>query len=258
MTLETQPYSPDRSLIAKVSRRMTQWHHAAPVTIETDRPLLSITFDDCPANAAHLGADILDSANAKGCFYIATDLIGQTNHMGRMVERHDVQALYLAGHEIGAHTHTHLDCRQARDEDVIADIERNLSVLTDMCEGARIESFAYPFGETSYSLKTKLAKRFTNMRGVLAGTNAGKCDRAQLRAYELDQDEATHERAFEAMEELATTPGWMMLFTHDVSEAPSPYGIHPRLLVSILRRARRLGIQIVTPSRAVRELGLMA
>ncbi len=57
--LAPKPYEPNRSLFAKIERRLTQYRKAAPATVITDRPILSITFDDCPTSAADTGARIL-------------------------------------------------------------------------------------------------------------------------------------------------------------------------------------------------------
>lgn len=247
-------YTPDTRLLAKVGRRLTQWRTAAPVDIHLSKPLLSITFDDAPKSATTLGARILDELNVRACFYVASDLTGRDSVMGRISDTSDYKAMFDAGHEIGAHTHSHMDCQISSGEDILADLEQNLAYLNEVTKGAEIESFAYPYGETSYAAKAMLASRFTNLRGILSGVNRGRCDRAQLRAQELKGCQYSFDKAISAIDDAAQSPGWLILFTHDVSETPSEFGVTPTQLVTLVERARRNGYDIVTPGEASKRL----
>ena len=250
-----QPYQPDRGLAAKVERRVVQWRQAAPVTIQPDRPMLSITFDDCPKSAAVEGARLLDKYAVRACYYVASGLMGTDSHMGRMADRDDLQAVFDDGHEIGAHTHSHIDCSKASESEIIADIDRNMEELSEITRGAPVASFAFPFGETTFQLKQKLADRFGNLRGILSGNNRGRSDRAQLHAFELDGSEFSVERAVSALQKNAAAPGWTILFTHDVSETPSGFGVSPDQLVRLIEFARDKSVDFVTPSEASSRLG---
>lgn len=256
--LVESPYEPDRGLIAKIQRRMVQWRSAAPVNIRPPKPILSLTFDDCPKSATQTGARILDEYGVRACFYIASKLIDTDTVMGRIAGKIDLKTMFRDGHELGAHTHSHIDCAIEPEDKVIADIEQNLAELDGITGGETINSFAFPFGETSFSLKQKLAGRFSNLRGVLAGINRGLVDRAQLRAYEQDGSDGRVNRLLEALNMAAQAPSWVIMFTHDVSEEPSGFGITPVQLRTILDRARDLGVEVMTPSQVVGELGIAA
>lgn len=252
---EAMPYTPDRGVLSKVTRRLTQWRHAAPVTIAPERPILTLSFDDCPKSAVNVGAPIMEELGVRGSYYVATGLLDQDTHMGRMANRDDVRALLESGHEIGAHTHSHLDCRKAEDEVLLDEVSKNLLELDTITQGHPIESFAFPYGETSFRAKLKLSRRFTNLRGVLSGINSGNCDRAQLRAIELEGDPASAEQALFAIRNLAEHPGWLILFSHDVSDTPSSYGVTPSALRSIIETAKDLGVEILTAGETAKKLG---
>ena len=254
--LADAPYQPKRSLFAKIKRRLTQYHYAAPVRIETNEPILSITFDDCPESAITLGARILDEYGVKGGFYIASDLIGKKSHMGRIAREDQIRELRETGHEIGSHTHTHLDCAANDTDVVVKDVEANLTELARICPDTSVASFAFPYGETSFSAKRKLSGRFLNLRGILPGINRGSVDRAQLRAFEIDQSESSFARAMSALSDLQANPGWMITFTHDVSDQPSEFGMTPEQLRTLINEARARGIRIETPTVAANILGL--
>ena len=249
------PYQPDRSLKAKVTRRVTQWRTVAPISISPEQSILSISFDDCPVTAATTGASILDHHQVRGTYYIATGLLGQTNHMGEIVDQHGVKALADNGHDIAAHTTSHLDCARASANEVLKDIEGNLADLSEMGIGP-VYHFAYPFGETTPEIKSALKDRFLTARGILPGVNRGVCDRTQLRAFELDGSDGRTDRLISAIDSLAANPGWAIAFTHDVSDDPSAYGITPETLEFIVRRAQANGVQILPVSEAASALGM--
>lgn len=258
MTAEALQYSPfdydcDNSLPAKIRRRMTQWRTSKRLAA-VQRSMITFSFDDFPISAADTGAEIMASINASAIYYTSTGLAGMTLQTGKQFEVDDMLAVAKAGHEIGAHTHSHLDCSTASLDVVIGDIERNLSELKNMGLAQPVKHFAYPYGETTIALKNELPDRFETCRGVMSGTNKSFCDSMQLRAMELSPDSMTTDRALDAIETATTHPTWLHIFTHDVRKKPSDYGTTPENLMRIARKARDSQIAIVTPSEAMRHL----
>ncbi|MEQ9315344.1 MAG: polysaccharide deacetylase family protein [Henriciella sp.] len=247
-------YIPDRSLSAKIRRRLTRWQVAKPLSVAPQETYLCFTFDDFPKSAADTGAEILDEVGGKGCYYACTGMAGTTGSMGKIFDGRDLTALASAGHEIAAHTQSHLDCARATREDVLYDIETNLARLKEMGHTAPVTQFAWPYGETRADLKPSLIDWFTAVRGILPGTNSKGADMMQLSAFELDENSASVERAAAAIEAAASHPTWLFVFTHDVSENPSPWGVTPQDLRRLVRLARDTGAKLVTPSDAVQAI----
>ncbi len=243
-------YSPSRSFRAKVQRRLTQWCTTRKLG-RLPQSMITFSFDDFPKSAADTGADILSAVNAKAIYYACTGFAGRTMPTGQQYDETDIKALVDAGHEIGAHTHTHLDCSVALPNTVMADIDANLDSLKAMGVNAPIKHFAYPYGETNLFLKGMLQHRFDTCRGVLAGQNSTDNDRMQLRAMELTAEDTTKDRALSAIETAVQRRTWLHIFTHDVRHNPSPYGTTPSALRQIVRMARDSGIVIVTPTEAL-------
>ena len=241
--LSPADYSPQRTLSARIRRRLTQWQTADALPA-VDRTCVTIGFDDFPKSAADTGADLLGEIGAKGLFYACTGLAGGDNLTGPQYDAADLQALVKAGHMIGAHTHTHLDCATRPVDDVLADIDHNLDQLRQMGHEEPITQFAYPYGETTPALKRALIGRFAACRGILPGTNAAGADRMQLRAFELTPDPTSTDRAVAAIEAATRHPRWLHIFTHDVRQIPSPFGTTPGALRRVLRAARDAGIAI--------------
>ena len=248
------PYQPNRSLPAKIARRMTRWSVAHPLRVAPAQSTICFTFDDFPKSAADTGAEILDEVGAKGCFYACTGMVGTTNLTGDLFDARDLRNLTAGGHEIGAHTETHLDCARTGTDEVLADIDTNLARLAAMGHTAPVTQFAWPYGETRASLKPKLTSRFMAARGVLPGTNTKGSDLMQLSAYELDESDGSIERAAAAIELAAREPSLLFIFTHDVREAHSAWGTRPANLRRLVRLARDTGAQMVTPSMALQPI----
>ena len=243
-------YSPETHLIAKLRRRFVQHTTVAPLG-RLDASVITFSFDDFPVSAADNGADILDAIHAKAIYYACSGLAGKTNRTGKQYDDEHIAKLVSAGHEIGAHTHFHIDCAIRPVNDVIADIERNLMELDNMGARDPIDHFAYPYGETSVKLKYTLAKKFHTARGILPGNNAERADRMQLRSMELNPDPMTVERALGAIEKAQYEPCWLNIFTHDVRDTPSDYGITPKALQRVARAARDSALPILPPSKAM-------
>lgn len=251
-------YEPPRGLADKITRRVVQWRNAAPANIRPPRPVLTLTFDDCPKSAITLGGPLLDEYQVRGAYYIATGMLDTDTPMGRIASADDVRTIHEDGHEICAHTHSHIDCARSDISEVEDDLNRNLNALDKITHGAKIHSFAYPFGETSFELKTRLKSQFSTLRGILPGVNRGLVDRSQLRAYEIDGSEKSVADLISAIDRSVISPEWTIMFTHDVSETPSGFGITPDQLRRVLDHARAHNVDIMTPSQAAQSLGMIA
>jgi peptidoglycan/xylan/chitin deacetylase (PgdA/CDA1 family) len=241
-------YQPSRSVPARLGRRLVQWSRGAPAIVAPDRPVVSFTFDDFPKSAL-AGADVIEAHGGRAGFYASTSFLGRTDPMmGEMFDAATLAELATRGHEIGAHTHGHIDCARKTREAVEKDIAANLVALAVAGHAATVSSFAWPYGETSFAAKRWAADVFATARGVLPGVNVGEADRAQLRAVELGDSEASRRRAFAMLETCIQSNGWLFFFTHGVSKSPSPFGCSPDLIDELCKRAVDRGAVLATPS----------
>lgn len=250
--LNPADYAPDRSFTARVRRRLTQWRSVNPIKQLPSEPMISFSFDDFPISAAEAGAEIMDRYNIKATYYACSGLSGRENQTGPQYLPSHMFDLVGADHEIGAHTHTHLDCASRPTPEVLSDIDLNLNWLKD--HSIEVQNFAYPYGETSVSLKRALSSSFSTSRGILPGINRAGNDLTQLRAVELTSEAWTHKRAEKAIEDVNRWGGWLIFFTHDVRRNPSGFGIEPDQLDAITRQAGDSGAELVTVLEAAARL----
>ena len=243
-------YVPPRDLASKLRRRWTQARAVRPARLKFDEPILSVCFDDFPHSAIE-GARVLEEHGGRGTFYASAGLSRIDGPSGPGFEAEDLARLAEAGHEIGCHTFAHRDCARLGAFETLLDLAKNRDALASMGHAGELQSLAYPYGETSNQLKAALPPRFSCARGILPGLNMGCVDLAQLHAFPLFG--AGFAQARQLLKRAAKRRAWMIVFTHDVADKPSPWGTSPSDLAAFLTAARDLGFSILPVSKALRR-----
>lgn len=234
-----------RTLSRRVARRLTGMVRVAPILRSDARFHVSIAFDDCPETAATRGVELVATFSAKATFFIATGLLGQDGVSGPITTAPRLRALADQGHEIALHTHSHRDLTHLSIAEAIEDIGTNTKMLQDILGVQPSPHFAYPFGETTLPLKRALLPHVTTARGVRGGVNRAFADRMQLFACDLGSHRPDYvAAAHRLIEHAANSGGWLILFTHDVTENPSPYGVTPAILERLLQDAVTRGAEL--------------
>jgi peptidoglycan/xylan/chitin deacetylase (PgdA/CDA1 family) len=241
-------YAPARTPVAKVQRRVVQWRKACQAQVAPDRPIISFTFDDFPKSALN-GADVIEKHGGRAGFYACSSFMGQRSPvMGEMFDAATLVELRARGHEVGAHSHSHLDCARTRLEQVERDIGENLVALAEAGHHETVSAFAFPYGETTYAAKRWVGDVFATGRGVLPGFNLGETDRSQLRAVELGASDGHRRRAMAMLQACLRRKAWLFFFTHDVGAQPTNYGAPLDLLEELAVRAVEGGAILATPT----------
>jgi peptidoglycan/xylan/chitin deacetylase (PgdA/CDA1 family) len=244
-----EDYHADRSLKGKLRRRYAKLVHRRPARLRLDRPMVSFSFDDAPKSSL-AGADILEARGLKGTWFIATGLNDTIGPQGLIGNDADTQRLAKAGHEIANHTFSHLDCGQADQETIAADVARNEAALRAL--GLETETFAYPYGDVSPWAKRILSGQFGLMRGLHHGLIEDGRDLNQAPAVGIEgpDGEVVARRWMDAAER---RKAWLILYTHDVIDAPSPYGCTPQALARLADEAVSRGFEVVTVAEGARR-----
>ena len=238
-----QPYTPDVSLKGKLRRRFARLTHRRPARLSLTRPTVSFTFDDIPASAGQAGAEALEAHDAHGTFYVCAGLFGQDGHMGRFADGGEIVDLIRRGHEVAGHTFGHRDCHRTPEAELIADLDANDAALRGL--GAAPIHFAYPYGEVSPRAKALLAGRYASLRGVHKGLVHDGGDLNQLPGVGIEGPDG-EALARQWIDRAVSENAWLILYTHDVREAPSPWGCTPDALSRLIAHARTTGCDIRT------------
>jgi peptidoglycan/xylan/chitin deacetylase (PgdA/CDA1 family) len=226
-----------------------------PFRLRNATPMVSFTFDDVPKSAATLGTAILERHGALGTFYVIGSQVGTSSALWDMVDSEDIVALHRQGHEIACHTFSHKRACDLDAEALSAEIARNQQYLRSLDASIRIENFAYPFGYGSFVRKRQLKTVFKSCRSIVPGVNSGTVDLQFLRAMPLIDRRIDRDGIERAFDQAETANGWLIFYTHDVADEPSPYGCSPWLLNEALEAASRRKIPVLNMAEALRCAG---
>jgi peptidoglycan/xylan/chitin deacetylase (PgdA/CDA1 family) len=210
-----------------------------PAPIAWPGGVISFTFDDFPKSALVTGGGILERYGLRGTYYAALKLAATADVLGPMFDGEDVRAAHDAGHEIACHTYTHLNCRHAARRTIVAEVCKNQAAISALIEGFTPINFAYPFGAVSLAARLTLGARFSSCRGIRPGINCGIGDLADLLATQVYAANFDEFRIRRLIDQNRSLGGWLIFYTHDVAEKPSPFGCKPRQLERIVAYAAR-------------------
>ncbi|MEL6687867.1 MAG: polysaccharide deacetylase family protein [Pseudomonadota bacterium] len=243
-------YAPKSDLVTKVRRRMARYVERRPVTPNLERGIVSLSFDDCPYSVVEHALPRIEARGWKATIYASMGLCGTTNHLGLHMSEADMVAAHKSGHEIGDHTFSHIDGLQAGPDATLADINKNREEFARL-DLPKAETFAYPYGEVTPSLKRALSSEFRLSRGILAPNN-DTLDLNLAASGRLYSD--TIEETNTLIRQAANQKQWLILFGHDVRENPSEYGCTPDELEAWLALIETLPLDVLTVKDALTQV----
>ena len=224
---------------------------ARPARLAGHRPMASITFDDFPKSAWTLGGPVLARHGVRGTYYTGGSFCGRTVEGTLFYDADDLTALAAAGHEIGSHGFAHQPVFEMTREALAEDARRNREFLGPFLKGDAPVSYAYPFGRVSPGAKQFQARHFSSLRGTHEGVNVGRVDLAQLDVISLETRLWDEARIDAAIQRALHEHGWLIFYTHEVSDSPSAYGSTPRMLDWALSRLAAARIQVLPVREAL-------
>jgi peptidoglycan/xylan/chitin deacetylase (PgdA/CDA1 family) len=237
-----------------LSRKLAQYVVTKRVRASNDRPLVSFSFDDIPDSAFIHGSRVLEERGARGTFYIAGGLCGRTEPDRRLISASDCVELHRRGHEIGCHTFSHPVVQLLDANGFAAELDRNKQFFASLAPDLTLENFCYPYGKTSLRRKLQAQARFHSCRGSVPGINVGTIDLGMLKGTPIDQTTEVA-KIVHAIDETVRRNGWLILFTHDVSPAPTWIGCTPQFLDAAVATALRHGCDVVTVREGLIRVG---
>jgi peptidoglycan/xylan/chitin deacetylase (PgdA/CDA1 family) len=240
---------------ARVSHRLATHLRVESFQLLNPTPMVSFTFDDIPKSAATTGARILEDHGAHGTFYVSGGLVGTTSPNWDVVEIPDILALCRNGHEIGCHTFSHQRACDLDQQSMAEEIERNREYLRTLDPSIKVWNFAYPFGYGSFGRKRQLKTEFNSCRSIVPGVNFGAVDLQFLRAMPLIDQRIDRDGIERAFDDAQNNNGWLIFYSHDVADRPSPYGCSPALMNHALEAASRRQIPVLNMAEALQCAG---
>jgi peptidoglycan/xylan/chitin deacetylase (PgdA/CDA1 family) len=246
--------APVEMLTGKITRFLARNIPTKNLPMRNARPLVSFTFDDAAATACIAGATLLEQHHARGTFYISGGKCGMPSPTGRLATPDQLKALHAKGHEIACHTFSHTPVGSVSRDALAGDLERNRLFLQNLVGNTETRNFAYPYGDISFATKRYLGMLYDSCRAVTPGVNADVVDLGVVKSNALEQSSIGRPDISRLLAETVRRNGWLVFSSHDVADAPSPYGVRPELLTFALRAALAAGCRLVTVAHALQIL----
>ena len=246
--------APYQMLAGKLTRLLARNVPTKKLAMRNTRPLVTFTFDDAAATACTAGAALLEQFHTRGTFYISGEKCGKPSPTGRLATIEQLKALHGKGHEIACHTFSHMPVVGISRQALASDLDRNRFFLQGVLGNSPVSNFAYPYGDISFSTKRYLGVRYDSCRATTPGVNADVADLGVLKSNALEQTSIGRQGVSHLITEAVRRNGWLVFATHDVTDAPSQYGVRPELLTFALRSALAAGCRLVTVAQALRIL----
>ena len=243
-------YGVSNKLERRIGRKIVPFFGRRMMHFKIDRPIVSISFDDFPKSVMEKALPMLDKFDWKATFYVAASLENITNHLGLHYSRHDLEKLHNENHEIGCHTYHHLNIAKLSARRVNEQVQSNTQGMKALGHKQKMDTFAYPFGETSIRCKKQLASEFVSMRGIMPGIHYNKVDLNQIKSVTVYSG-PTLENTCKYIESLEKKPGWLTLFTHDIRDNPSEWGCTPEDFQTVLNLIHKTGAIVLPIQRAI-------
>jgi peptidoglycan/xylan/chitin deacetylase (PgdA/CDA1 family) len=269
---ETLPQKAAPGYLARVRRRLeteaTRVLFRRQLVVRTALPLISFTFDDFPRSAFTEAGSILRRYGALGTYYVSLGLMGKPSPLGPMFQAEDLKELVHLGHEVGCHTFGHCHSWNTPPDAFERAILENRQALTEVLPGASFQTFAYPHSAPRLAVKKVAGRHFLCCRGgglkarryllrhAAGGQtfNAGATDLNYLSAFFLEKSRGNPEVVKSLIDQNARARGWLIFATHDVRDAPSPFGCTPDFFGQVVRWAVDSGARTLPVIRAVELL----
>jgi peptidoglycan/xylan/chitin deacetylase (PgdA/CDA1 family) len=243
-----------RSAATRIHRVALGASHRRLVALRDGPPMVSFTFDDFPRSAHLVGGQTLAAHGARGTYYTAPGLMDRTNELGELFCAQDLHDLVAAGHELASHTLGHVSSRTMSADEYGAEVAKGDDALRDLVTGGPSGNFSYPFGEVTLAAKKVAGRHCRSCRSTLAGCHGPMADLNLLRANQLYSNSIPFSRVSALVARYARPGHWLIFYTHDVREAPSPFGCTPRYFEDSVRCAVDAGARIVTVADALASL----
>jgi peptidoglycan/xylan/chitin deacetylase (PgdA/CDA1 family) len=211
----------------------------------SSRGILSVTFDDFPRSSWLAGGDLLGEVAGRATYYLSGTFHGQEVEGVPYFTAEDVTGLVEAGHELGCHSFDHRSVLDVGLNAYTRSVQRNAEFVRSLLPHYRLRTHAFPFGHVRIANRIALRRRFEVLRGINVPRFLDRFDPSHVDAGGLEERRAGQIDWPRLIAQTAETRGWLVLFTHGVTNQPSPYDTRPDALRSILLRARAEGLEIL-------------
>ncbi len=186
-----------------------------PGPLRWNQPTVSISFDDGWQSVHDLGLPLLKKHGFTSTHYVNASTIETPNFMTAAA----LQEMSKAGHEIAAHSYTHVDLTSVDADRLDEELRKSKEALT--AAGLNTTNLAPPYGRFDSQVDWHASQYFNLMRGTDQGINTRqKIDPHDLKVFYVT-DETTPKDLAKALAETTRVNGWLILVYHQIASPTS-------------------------------------
>jgi peptidoglycan/xylan/chitin deacetylase (PgdA/CDA1 family) len=218
----------------------------------TTRGVVAFTYDDAYTSWRDVSA-LASARGQRNTFMVTTNML---NSVGKITTA-DVEALYAAGHEIGAHSKTHANLTSIGTAAArVVEYDTPKTVLEGIVGVGNIKSWAYPFGAFNTTTNQELYGRYQAVYGIgyVVPCAIPLSDRdGRFLIGRQPWNQATHETVLGLIRLAATTPIAVVIYCHDPGNTSGGFPTDPTLaqVAEAYDLAAALGVPSVRCSEAI-------
>ena len=229
-----------------LKREWANWAFHKSIQLPLQEAVVSFTFDDAPHSAFAKGGEILQQFNFAGTYYIALTFLDGDLDREANFSKEDLDKALDHGHELACHTYEHIDLSKTNLLESIKDIKKNGATFQELYPDQKLRNFSYPFGAETLSIKKFLGQEFRSARGIGHGMNIGKVDLPNLKTVKLYRDRFSIEEIGKQIQQAIARRAWLIFYTHDVQNDPSPYGCAPDYFQAVVNLCAESKVKVLT------------
>jgi peptidoglycan/xylan/chitin deacetylase (PgdA/CDA1 family) len=173
------------------------------------------------------------------------------NDLGQHFSIEDLKSLTMAGHELGSHTLSHTSCRSVPLPEFLADAKKGRQAVERIAGIRNAHHFSYPYGHATLKAKQTVGASVSSCRGIVPGINQSPVDLNLLRANRLYSWSFGLECIDHLLKANEKSRGWLIFYTHDISEKPSPFGCKPGEFERTVKLAIKRSARVVPVGEAL-------
>lgn len=228
-----------------------------------DKGYVTLSFDDGWTSAHRTVKPILDNAAVKGTFYVmSTEAQNASesdyNDANSYLTYAKLKELQNAGHEVTAHTRTHVSLIGLSDAQAQSEINGSRNDLIG--QGfTPVETFAYPFGDyDSTAIQRVKDAGFKGARSVDGGYNMKNSDKFTLKVQNvLMGTTAAQMKAW--IDKAVADKTWLNIVFHQVdnmSHDPNEedYSTTPAILQDVVNYLKNNNISVITTQQGIQMM----
>jgi peptidoglycan/xylan/chitin deacetylase (PgdA/CDA1 family) len=232
-------------IITSFKKILSSFFYKSIVKIKRGEKIVSFTFDDVPESTFINTLPILNKYNIKGTYYVALSLMAKTNERTGLYYEEDLHKCLDSGHELGCHSYGHIHFYKTHNSaSILNDLKLNQVTLKKISKETAFENFSYPFGEQTISAKKIASKLYSSCRGTDHGINVGRVDLNSLKTIKLYERKTSLSEIDKTLKSINKSGGWLIFYTHDVTDKFSPAGCSPLYLETVIKKCIDLGFEI--------------